>query len=164
MSLPFDPLRRHKFQHSPLPKAPATMCLCGRNEAHAIHHNPAWPGRDPRRSLDIGQASGTIGATRVEDRPMAPDTEAQLKTESAAHDSRCRYCWAVVSRGEPVAANRFGVYFHVECPKQIQPFPVIGTIDEKGEYVGPEIPDHPYATRAADMPRGMGTYGGSSSS
>lgn len=70
---------------------------------------------------------------------------AATRTEAAPVDTRCRYCWAVITKGDPATApvTVFKVYFHVECPPEVTPFPVIGSIDARGELIR-DVPDDPY--------------------
>jgi hypothetical protein len=85
---------------------------------------------------------------------MADSEEKDFKAVAADRETRCRYCWARISRGDS-AASTYNVYFHVECPKTITAFPVIGQIDEKGESTV-EFPDDPYARLRKD--RRLGLY------
>ena len=82
----------------------------------------------------------------------------------APRDTRCRYCWARITRGEPVVKPNaelsggivvkpevYNVFFHANCPQTIQPFPVIGKVDDAGNDIGPEPPDDPYARRRFEL-------------
>lgn len=73
--------------------------------------------------------------------------EVEVKVLPTHRETRCRYCWARISRGNE-AAEVYSVFFHVDCPKEITDFPVIGKIDDHGRSTAPVgvgvEPDNPY--------------------